>query len=110
MLIFRIKANRILRNMVRTIVGTLLEVGLGKIPPGEVHNIIKSKDLKNWKLKSKVSKKISKKVSRQVKSNINLFGKTKKLRKSGMAGIFSASLELTKEGLINIMQKKTFDR
>ena len=44
MLIFRIKANRFLRNMVRTIVGTLLEVGLGKIPPGEVHNIIKSKD------------------------------------------------------------------
>ena len=26
-----------------------------------------------------------------------------------MAGIFSASLELTKEGLINIMQKKNFD-
>ena len=44
MLIFRIKANRFLRNMVRAIVGTLLEVGLGKIPPGEVHNIIKSKD------------------------------------------------------------------
>ena len=43
-LIFRIKANRFLRNMVRAIVGTLLEVGLGKIPPGEVHNIIKSKD------------------------------------------------------------------
>ena len=32
------------------------------------------------------------------------------LKKSGMAGLFSASLELTKEGLINIMQKKDFDR
>ena len=27
-----------------------------------------------------------------------------------MAGLFSASLELTKEGLINIMQKKNFDK
>jgi len=44
MLIFRIKANRFLRNMVRAIVGTLLEVGLGKISPEEVHNIIKSRD------------------------------------------------------------------
>ena len=34
------------------------------------------------------------------------FRKTKKLKKSGMAGFFSASLELTKEGLLNIMQKK----
>ena len=38
------------------------------------------------------------------------FRKTKKLKKSGVAGFFSASLELTKEGLINIMQKKSFDR
>ncbi len=44
LLIFKIKANRFLRNMVRAIVGTILEVGLGKIPPGLVHNIIKSKD------------------------------------------------------------------
>ena len=44
LLIFKIKANRFLRNMVRAIVGTILEVGLGKIPPGEIHNIIKSKD------------------------------------------------------------------
>ncbi len=43
-LIFKIKANRFLRNMVRAIVGTLLEVGLEKISPEEVHNIIKSKD------------------------------------------------------------------
>ena len=38
------------------------------------------------------------------------FKETKKLKKSGIAGLFSASLELTKEGLINIMQKKNFDR
>ena len=38
------------------------------------------------------------------------FKETKKLKRSGMAGLFSASLELTKEGLINIMQKKSFDK
>jgi len=32
------------------------------------------------------------------------------LIKSGMAGLFSASLELSKEGFINIMQKKGFDK
>ena len=37
------------------------------------------------------------------------FKKTNTLKKSGIAGVFSASLELTREGLINIMQKKTFD-
>jgi segregation and condensation protein A len=34
----------------------------------------------------------------------------KKLKKSGLAGIFAASLELTKEGATNIMQKKIFDK
>ena len=34
----------------------------------------------------------------------------KKLKKSGLAGIFSASLELTKQGVTNIMQKKIFDK
>ena len=38
------------------------------------------------------------------------FKKIKKLRKSGMAGLVSASLELTKEGLISILQKKSFDK
>ena len=32
------------------------------------------------------------------------------LKKSGLAGLFSASLELTKEGLINIMQKNLFEK
>ena len=34
----------------------------------------------------------------------------KKLKKSGLAGIFSASLELTKQGTTSIMQKKIFDK
>jgi len=38
------------------------------------------------------------------------FKGTKKLKKSGIAGFFSASLELTKEGLLMIMQKKSFDK
>jgi len=38
------------------------------------------------------------------------FTKTKKLKQTGLAGFFSASLELTKEGIINIMQDKNFDK
>ena len=34
----------------------------------------------------------------------------KKLKRSGLAGIFSASLELTKQGVVNIMQKKIFEK
>jgi len=44
LLIFNITANRFLRNMVRAIVGTLLEVGLGKITIKEFRKIIESKD------------------------------------------------------------------
>tara|TARA_Y100000590_G_scaffold461982_1_gene624944 strand:+ start:187 stop:930 length:744 start_codon:yes stop_codon:yes gene_type:complete len=36
------------------------------------------------------------------------FRKTQNLRRSGIAGIFAASLELTREGLITIMQKESF--
>lgn len=42
--IFTIKANRFLRNMVRSIVGTLLEAGKGKIDAGEMRRIIEAKD------------------------------------------------------------------
>ena len=35
---------------------------------------------------------------------------SKKMKKTGIAGIFAASLELTKQGVINIMQKKIFDK
>lgn len=45
-LIFTIKADRFLRNMVRAIVGTLLEVGQGKISIDEFHEIIELKNRK----------------------------------------------------------------
>ena len=34
----------------------------------------------------------------------------KKMKKTGIAGIFAASLELTREGIISISQKKLFDK
>ena len=33
-----------------------------------------------------------------------------KMNKTGVAGIFSASLELTKEGIVKVSQKKLFDK
>lgn len=44
MLIFTITADRFLRNMVRAIVGTLLEVGKGKMKASEIINIIELKN------------------------------------------------------------------
>lgn len=41
---FTISANRFLRNMVRAIVGTMVEVGSGKIQPEEVRKVIENKD------------------------------------------------------------------
>ena len=32
------------------------------------------------------------------------------LKKTGISGIFAASLELSREGIISIMQKKSFDK
>jgi tRNA pseudouridine38-40 synthase len=43
-LIFTIKADRFLRNMVRAIVGTMLNIGLGKTSIEELHKIINSED------------------------------------------------------------------
>ena len=54
------------------------------------------KKLNNWK---DISEIIPKK-----------FKETEKLRKTGLAGFFAASLELTKEGILSIMQKKSFER
>jgi len=60
---------------------------------------------------------------KQIKANLNNLNnwkeiddfipekfKNTKMRKTGIVGIFSASLELAKEGIINIMQKKLFDK
>lgn len=43
-LTFTISADRFLRNMVRAIVGTLIDVGLGKLKVKDMHSIIQSKD------------------------------------------------------------------
>ena len=44
LIVFTIEADRFLRNMVRAIVGTLLDVGLGKITLDDFVKIIESKD------------------------------------------------------------------
>ena len=41
---FIIKADRFLRNMVRAIVGTMVQIGLGKLEVEDLHTIIKSKN------------------------------------------------------------------
>jgi len=41
---FEITANRFLRNMVRAIVGTMIDIGTGKYPPDEIRRIILEKD------------------------------------------------------------------
>lgn len=77
-----------------------LSINIPKLPvctTEEAISIIKKniKNLNDWK---EISQLIPKK-----------FKVTKKLKKSGLAGFFAASLELTKEGLIRIMQKKNFE-
>lgn len=44
LLVFRIRADRFLRNMVRAIVGTLLEVGKGKMTLEQFRDVIEKKD------------------------------------------------------------------
>ena len=78
-----------------------LSINIPKLPfftTEQAIKIIKNniKNLKDWK---EIYELIPKK-----------FRMTKKLKKSGIAGLLSGSLELSKEGLINIMQKKSFDR
>ena len=46
-LIFTIKADRFLRNMVRSIVGTMVNIGLGKMEVADMHKIIASKNRGN---------------------------------------------------------------
>ena len=42
--VFEISANRFLRNMVRAIIGTLIEIGEGKFEIGHMDKVIKSKN------------------------------------------------------------------
>ncbi len=42
--VFTISADRFLRNMVRAIVGTLLDIGMGKTAPQDIRTIIESQD------------------------------------------------------------------
>ncbi|MCB9000050.1 MAG: tRNA pseudouridine(38-40) synthase TruA [Bacteroidales bacterium] len=44
LLVFRITSDRFLRNMVRAIAGTLLNIGAGKLPPQAIREIIEKKD------------------------------------------------------------------
>ncbi len=44
-MVFTIRADRFLRNMVRSIVGTLVDVGRGKLTPDEFRALIAAKDL-----------------------------------------------------------------
>ncbi len=46
-LVFKISADRFLRNMVRAIVGTLIEIGMGKLSISDFHQIIESKNRSN---------------------------------------------------------------
>lgn len=46
-LVFRISADRFLRNMVRAVVGTLIPIGRGEYKPEEIRGIIESKDRSN---------------------------------------------------------------
>jgi tRNA pseudouridine38-40 synthase len=47
LLIFTVSADRFLRNMVRAIVGTLIDVGKGKMSLDEFHTVIKSQNRSN---------------------------------------------------------------
>lgn len=44
LIIFRITADRFLRNMVRAIVGTMIEIGTGSLEPEEIKVIIEARD------------------------------------------------------------------
>ena len=80
---------------------SFLSINIPKLPVCSIEQaieIIKNniENLNNWK---NISELIPQK-----------FRKSEKLKKSGLASFFSASLELTKEGLLNIMQKEKFDK
>ena len=78
-----------------------LSINIPKLPvctPEQAIDIIKKNinNLNEWKY-----------IADLIPSN---FRKTKKLKQTGLAGFFAASLELTKEGSISIMQDSNFDK
>ena len=78
-----------------------LSINIPKLPvctTEEAIAIIKRniKNLKDWK-------EITELIPQNYKESFTL-------KKSGLAGFFAASLELSREGLITIMQKKIFDK
>ena len=78
-----------------------LSVNIPKLPvctTEQAIDVIKSNfdKIQDWKEFSKL-------IPKKFKIN-------KRLKKTGMAGFFSASLELTKEGLISMMQKEKFEK
>jgi len=77
------------------------KINIPKLPVFTTENAINHirnniNELKNWKEMNKL-----------IPKN---FLENKKMVRTGTAGIFAASLELTKEGLVNIIQKKLYDK
>tara|TARA_Y100000590_G_scaffold129151_1_gene147662 strand:- start:19 stop:756 length:738 start_codon:yes stop_codon:yes gene_type:complete len=78
-----------------------LTINIPKLPvctPDQAIDIIKKNisNLNDWK-----------DISELIPKN---FKKTEKLKKTGLAGFFAGSLELVKEGVLNIMQEKDFHK
>tara|TARA_B100001123_G_C15177309_1_gene973856 strand:+ start:401 stop:1141 length:741 start_codon:yes stop_codon:yes gene_type:complete len=78
-----------------------LSINIPKLPLCTTEHAIEviKKNLQNLKDWKEVSEFIPQK-----------FRKTTKLKRTGIAGFLAASLELSKEGLIKIMQKRDFDK
>ena len=78
-----------------------LSINIPKLPVCTTEHAIEiirknMNNLKSWK-------EISDLIPKKFRENI-------KMKKTGLAGFFAASLELSKEGLIDIMQRKNFDK
>ncbi len=78
---------------------TFQTINIPKLPVFSTEEGIKSikdnlNEIKDWK---------------NINDFIPKFYFSKKMKKTGVAGIFAATLELAKEGLIDILQKKMFD-
>ena len=79
---------------------TFLNISIPKLPVFTTEEGIKQ-----------ITKNLNKIIDwKNINTLIPKFYLTKKMKETGVAGIFSASLELTKEGIIKISQKKIFDK